>query len=96
MYFAPTCCIVLALLRLYFTGPFCLLLNKVVVEAMERALEVASAKSPLKATVESVLPGVQQRFTDVQNQLKQLQHTISMRPWMEHKSLTLLAALAIL
>lgn len=56
---------------------------------MERALEVASTESPLKASVESVLPGVQQRFTDVQNQLKQLQDTISIRPWMERKSLAL-------
>ena len=47
---------------------------------MERALEVASTESPLKASVESVLPGVQQRFTDVQNQLRSLQDRDGERP----------------
>ena len=40
---------------------------------MEKALDIEVTESPLKASGESVLPGVQQRFTDVQNQLRSLQ-----------------------
>jgi hypothetical protein len=69
------------------TNPACLLWNKVVVEAMERALTVAETESPLKASVESVLPGVQQRFTDVQNQIKVIEDRMERNPWIERKSL---------
>jgi hypothetical protein len=52
---------------------------------MKSALEVASTESPLLATVECVLPGVQQRFNDVSHQIRGLEQRMPQTPWVTGK-----------
>ena len=44
--------------------------------AMDKALHEGEQQSPLKATVESVLPGVHQQFVNLHHEVKRVQESL--------------------
>lgn len=54
-------------------------------DKMEAKIAVSEAESPVKASVESVLPGVQQRFNDLQTQINRIEGMMEKEPWVTGK-----------